>query len=356
MEKRPFISVVMPIYNVQSHLKKAIDSVLDQTFHDYEIILVDDCSPDHCPEICDEYARKYEKISVIHHKENQGLSAARNSGLEIACGRYIWFMDSDDYVDEELFQKVYDSIQHNDAQIVVFGLVEEYFDQEDQLHHVKRICPKEMCLTTASEIQDIIIDLEMQTLYGYAWNKFYSLDYLKKIGLKYEKITLIEDIQFNVLYCAQIDKMNILAITPYHYNKRMDSSLTNKFVKDYYELHKKRINMIFQQYCDWGKCTDEIKEKLAVLYTRYIFSAIQRNCDKNAKMNLRQRKVWIERLFEEELYHELIPYGKSESAVLKVMLKALKWENTIFCLALGRVIFILKNNLPMLFSKVKQNR
>lgn len=356
MGKKPFISVVMPIYNVQSHLKKAIDSVLKQTLQDFEIILVDDSSPDDCPKICDEYARKYEKISVIHHKKNQGLSAARNSGLEVANGQYIWFMDSDDYVDDDLFRKVYDSIQVNEAQVVVFGLIEEYFDQEDNLHHAKRICPQEMYLKSSDDIRNIIIDLEMQTLYGYAWNKFYSLDYLKKIGLKYEKITLIEDIQFNVKYCTEIDKMNILAITPYHYNKRMDNSLTNKFVENYYELHWKRINMIFQQYCDWRKCTDEVKEKLAALFTRYIFSAIQRNCDKKAKMNSRQRKAWIDALFKDELYNELIPYGNSQSAILKIMICALKKKKAVFCLLLGRVIFITKNKLPMLFSKVKQNR
>lgn len=356
MDKKPFISVVMPIYNVQRHLKQAIESVLSQTFQDFEIILVDDASPDNCPNICDEYVRKYEKISVIHHKKNQGLSVARNSGLDVANGQYIWFMDSDDYVDADLFQIVYDSIQVNTAQVVVFGLVEEYFDQEDKLHHIKRICPEEMFLKTSEDVRNVIIDLEVQTLYGYAWNKFYSLDYLKKIGLKYEKITLIEDIQFNVKYCTEIEKMNILAIAPYHYNKRMDSSLTNKFVKDYYELHWKRINMIFQQYCEWGKCTDEVKEKLAALFTRYIFSAIQRNCDKKANMNLRQRKVWIDTLFKDDLYNELIPYGKSQSTILQIMINALKNKKAVFCLVLGRVIFITKNSLPMLFSRVKQNR
>lgn len=356
MDKKPFISVVMPIYNVQRHLKQAIESVLSQTFQDFEIILVDDASPDNCPNICDEYVRNHEKISVIHHKKNQGLSVARNSGLDVANGQYIWFMDSDDYVDDDLFQKVYDSIQVNTAQVVVFGLVEEYFDQEDKLHHIKRICPEEMFLKTSEDVRNVIIDLEVQTLYGYAWNKFYSLDYLKKIGLKYEKITLIEDIQFNVKYCTEIEKMNILSIAPYHYNKRMDTSLTNKFVKDYYELHWKRINMIFQQYCEWGKCTDEVKEKLAALFTRYIFSTIQRNCDKKANMNLQQRKVWIDTLFKDELYNELIPYGKSQSTILQIMINALKNKKAVFCLVLGRVIFITKNSLPMLFSRVKQNR
>ena len=98
MNNRPFISVVMPVYNVEKHLKTAINSVLEQRFQDFELILVDDCSPDKCPSLCDEYALKYDKISVIHHEKNKGLSEARNTGLEVANGEYIWFMDSDDYV------------------------------------------------------------------------------------------------------------------------------------------------------------------------------------------------------------------------------------------------------------------
>ena len=97
MNNRPFISVVMPIYNVEKHLEKAIESVLAQTFQNFEIILVDDCSPDSCPQICDAYVSKYKKISVIHHEKNKGLSGARNTGLDVAKGEYIWFMDSDDF-------------------------------------------------------------------------------------------------------------------------------------------------------------------------------------------------------------------------------------------------------------------
>ena len=135
--KKPFFSIVMPIYNVEKHLRQAIDSVLQQTFQDYEIILVDDCSPDKCPEICDVYAQKYEYVQVIHHKENQGLSYTRNTGMAVAKGKYIWFMDSDDYVDTNLLERVYSSLQQNPAEVVVIGLVEEYYDHDDKLHHTE---------------------------------------------------------------------------------------------------------------------------------------------------------------------------------------------------------------------------
>lgn len=97
-------SIIIPIYKVQDYLEKCVDSVCGQTYNDIEIILVDDGSPDNCPAICDEYAKKDSRIKVIH-KENGGLSDARNSGLEIATGEYIFFVDSDDYIEADTCEK-----------------------------------------------------------------------------------------------------------------------------------------------------------------------------------------------------------------------------------------------------------
>lgn len=356
MNNRPFISVVMPIYNVEKHLEKAIESVLAQTFQNFEIILVDDCSPDSCPQICDAYVSKYEKISVIHHEKNKGLSGARNTGLDVAKGEYIWFMDSDDYVDSDLFQHVYEAEQKNPAEVTVFGLTEEYYEQDDTLHHTQQVYTQERYYKSKEELREAIIDLEVKTLYGYAWNKFYNLDRIREMNLQYEKISLIEDILFNVKYFMDMERMNILSIAPYHYNKRMDNSLTGKFVPGYYELHKKRIELIYNQYLKWDLCSDNVKQKLAGLYARYIFSSLQRNCDKRAKMNHKQRKVWMNEVFQDRFFRELIPLGYSDSKLVKVMLHLLKTERTELCLILGRFIFIVKNRMPMIFAKVKQRR
>lgn len=356
MENRPFVSVVMPVYNVEKHLEKAVQSVLDQTYQNFEIILVDDCSPDNCPELCEKIAESDERIQVLHHEVNQGLSCARNTGLAKAKGRYVWFMDSDDYVENDLFEKAYKSVEQNEAKVILFGLVEDYYDANDELHHSIEIKEKAKNYVTADELRDYVITLEQKTLYGYAWNKFYDLDYLKKLGLQYEKVTLIEDILFNVKYFMDIDSMNILDFAGYHYNKRMDNSLTSKFVPDYYKLHRRRIELIYKQYQYWNKADAAIKEVLAALYTRYIFSAIQRNCDPRAGMSHARRRAWVKKLYQESLVKELIPYGKTDAKLLKIMLKQLQKEHVTFVVILGRVIYICKTKLPMVFAAVKQKR
>lgn len=356
MENRPFVSVVMPVYNVEKHLEKAVNSVLKQTLQDFEIILVDDCSPDKCPQICEHLSKIHSQIKVLHHEANKGLSEARNTGLKVAEGKYIWFMDSDDYVDADLFERVHESVKKNPAKVVVFGLTEDYYTAQDTLHHSQKIVEVQRYFDKAQELREYVITLEQKTLYGYAWNKFYDLDYLRTLELKYEKVTLIEDILFNVKYFMDIDSMNILNFCGYHYNKRMDNSLTSKFVADYYKLHHKRIEMIYQQYQYWNMCTEEIKEILGALYVRYIFSAIQRNCDSRAQMNYSKRRRWIQRLYQEKLFLELIPHAKTDAGLLKIMAAVLQKRMTFITQTIGRVIYVCKTKLPMVFSAVKQKR
>ena len=106
MQKK-LVSIIVPIYKVEKYLKQCLDSILNQTYENIEIILVDDGSPDNCGKICDEYASNDKRIRVIH-KENGGLSSARNAGLDVATGEYISFIDSDDYVSENFIKRLYD--------------------------------------------------------------------------------------------------------------------------------------------------------------------------------------------------------------------------------------------------------
>lgn len=118
---QPKVSVIVPIYKVEKYLDRCIRSLFAQTMKEIEIILVDDGSPDRCPEMCDEYARQDPRIRVVH-KKNGGLGFARNSGLEIAAGEYITFLDSDDYVAADMCEKMYAAAKENDADLVLAGM------------------------------------------------------------------------------------------------------------------------------------------------------------------------------------------------------------------------------------------
>ena len=116
------ISVIVPVYKVEKYLRKCVDSIIAQTYNNLEIILVDDGSPDNCGKICDEYSEKDTRIKVIH-QQNGGLSAARNAGLDIATGDYIGFVDSDDYIAPDMYEKLLNALKENDANLSICNFV-----------------------------------------------------------------------------------------------------------------------------------------------------------------------------------------------------------------------------------------
>lgn len=352
-----FFSIVMPVYNVEKYLPQAIDSVLGQTFKDFELILVDDCSPDNSYKMCNDYAKRDGRIQVIHLEKNGGVSNARNIGMKAAEGQYLLFMDSDDYIDSVLLEKVYHSLKKNVADIVFFGMTEEHFNVKGE--HIESVVfelPTKY-FKNKNSLRRYIIELEKATLYGYACNKFYRLEYLKQLNLQYQEYALNEDILFNVAYCMDIDSMNVLKLPAYHYRKNMAAgSRTSQFVKNYFELHEKRARALLEQYQYWGMCTKKIRADLAAIYTRYIMSALQRNCDPRAEMTFAMRRQWLKSLYKQEIFKEVIPYGKPSSLIVRILHGCLKRQWTFLSLAFGRGIYIIKEYCPKLFNIVQKNR
>ena len=118
MDKAPEISVIVPIYNVEKYLGRCLDSILASTFEDIEVILVDNCGQDNSRAICDEYAAKDNRIQIVENPHNMGVSAARNNGMNHAHGKYISFVDSDDYIDRTMFEKLYKAMERENVDMV----------------------------------------------------------------------------------------------------------------------------------------------------------------------------------------------------------------------------------------------
>lgn len=356
----PYFSIVMPVYNGEKYIRRMLNGILSQTFSNWELIVVDDCSMDKSAEIIAEAAKKDGRIRLICQEKNSGVSSARNRGIEEACGKYLWFADADDSVDSDLLNKVYKSLQINPARLVIFGLIEEYYDAKGNYQYSHTVSHKEKYFHASSELRKEMIYLERETLYGYPWNKVYDLEYLKRKRITfsdYRDAKFIEDIKFNIEYCMDIDTLNIMEFCPYHYAKRMQNNLTNEYVKDYFKFHRRRIELLLRQYVRWELCTTEVKEILGSLYGRYILSAMERNCDKRSGMNTAQRFWWCRRLFKQELFCDLIPAAKAEdSRMLAVTLKILQKKSALLCLLMGRGIYIVRKGLPMIYSKIKSGR
>ncbi len=353
----PFFSVVMPVYNVERYLREAADSVLGQAFRDFELILVDDASSDGSRALCDEIAGADSRVRVIRRPENGGLGAARNTGMDGAAGKYIFFMDSDDTVDATLLEDAARALDENPAEVTVFGVTEEYYTPAGELDHSNSVdCGEECRLSGYGEVRAAVLPMEEKQLFGYVWNKIYRADYLKNNGARFENITLIEDVQFNIRVFRDLAGLNILATRPYHYKKRRSESLTGRFIPDYFPALRERVRLFRELFFGWDMYGGAEKRALGMFYARYVFSALWRNCDPRAGMNGERRRAFLKGVYADPLFGELIPFADGDSRSVRLMTRLLRGRRTNLCLIMGRLIYILRKRFPMLYAKETTKR
>ena len=218
------ISVIVPIYRIEKYLPECIDSLLDQSFLNFELILVDDGSPDNCPKICDDYSKKDTRIKVIH-KENGGLLSARKAGLKAAKGNYIAYVDGDDWVDKFYLDTMFKLAVANDSDLVVTGHFRE-FDGK-----IETIKPKMAGIYDENELKSSIIpnaiyngDFCEHGMSTYVWNKLFKRELLNKILFDVpNEIVMGEDAAITYSYLSISKSLVISRIPLYYYRQRHDS-------------------------------------------------------------------------------------------------------------------------------------
>lgn len=218
MEKTnlPLVSVIVPVYNVEKYLNKCIDSILCQSYENIELILVDDGSPDACGNICDNYQKKDSRVIVIH-KENGGLSSARNKGIEIAKGDFISFVDSDDYINPDMIRIMFEAIMRYEADIAFCNYI--HVDENGNQVGISELRIKEpevLCSETLLE------NISRGWTFGaIAWNKLYKRDIFKSIRYPEGMISEDEFVAHRVL--SEVKRAVILPDVLYFYTLRQGS-------------------------------------------------------------------------------------------------------------------------------------
>lgn len=218
-----FFSIIIPVYDVEKYLAECIDSILGQTFEDYEIILVDDGSTDDSGRICDMYAETNSKINVIH-QENQGLSQARNTGAVAAAGRYIIFLDSDDFIlNYNFLRKLYECILKTNPDLVQYKY-QKYDDTNKTLDSCLYQFPD---MDTTGDFAPLVSKLVEEDSYlGMAWNKCIRKSILSEHNVRFEPKLLSEDIDWNFQLMIQMPKM-ILINEPFVAYRQRPNSITS---------------------------------------------------------------------------------------------------------------------------------
>ena len=267
--KLPRLSIIVPVYNVEKYLKKCIDKILDSTYKDFELIIINDGTKDNSEQIIKEFLDKdeYKNKTTYIAKENTGLSDTRNLGMSIAKGEYIAFVDSDDYIETNMYELMMNKASENDFDVVVSDVRLVYEDSD-----------KEQVISSAYE-KDLFnkdeIKQTMLTYYPVVWNKIYKKSLLE--GIEFSKGVWYEDMEFNLKIYPRINSIGVVKVPLYNYLQRV-GSITYTYNDKLFDIIT-NMDTVIKYYKKQG-IYDEYKEELEYLYLRYAFATFPKRLAK----------------------------------------------------------------------------
>ncbi|MBS3202812.1 glycosyltransferase [Turicibacter bilis] len=268
----PKVSIIIPVYNVEKYIVQCLDSVINQSLQDIEIIIVDDGSPDRCGEICEEYAKLDNRIKVIH-KQNEGLGYARNSGISIASGEYIGFIDSDDFVEKNMFEELYNTAVKQKADAVYCGIYYHQNNESVASDFVNSIS----VWSGKNEVKKFLMDLvssdidevEDARFGATVWKGIFSRKVIVENKIKFysEREYVSEDSLFDIDFMSKAERV-VMIPQNYYYYRYNPESLTSVYRDDRFakniELYKLGKQKLWENFHD---------QKIILQYGRMLISA-----------------------------------------------------------------------------------
>jgi glycosyltransferase involved in cell wall biosynthesis len=335
------VSIIVPVYNVEKYLGKCIDSIVNQTYKNIEVILINDGSTDNSGKICDQFAENDPRIRVLH-QSNSGVSHARNIGIGAANGHFIEFVDSDDCVEHDITERLL-SAMGDEAQLAVCGY--KAVTTCEDIH----LCPIEGRYKR-SEFILYFPKLFKQELINAIWNKMYSADTIKNSNLRFaENICVGEDLLFNLEYIKNCVCISLIKAPLYVYQNTDSSSLTLGFKKDLYQNQKLLFEKTIEYLQENGIYTNENKKYLEMLYADKIIWCLENLFHKDCVCSIRAKRREIKEIVNDiSARNDLADFhnGSTHKRFLGFLIRN-KLNGCIYC-DLRITMFLSKNVRPLL--------
>lgn len=331
----PKISVIVPVYNVEKVLHYCVESILNQAFSDFEMILVDDGSPDESGKICDEYSAKDTRVKVIH-KNNGGVSSARNIGIEAARGEYICFVDSDDYLEKDYLEVLLETKRkYPDFDNIWCG----FYTVRDYYKNKKETVVAEKDKNYSFYNLSGIMDLCEKWLVQMPWNKLFETKKVKENNILFPpELSLGEDYIFNLRYLDCTNGKIVVINKPlYDYLRDGKESLDNKYYPNLLEIYR-RLNSETEKYAQKWELSEE---QISKMYNSFFFrlEAVLRNTfNENNKSSLRTKLKYNNRILKSSDFRESM--DKMNAHIHPFYRFAYKSKNYIFVLFLNLIVKI----------------
>ena len=322
------ISILMPVYNAEKYLNETIDTIKNQSFSNWELIIVDDGSIDNSKEICTKLMNDDKRIKYIF-QENLGVSHTRNVALENAQGKYIVFVDSDDLIHEDYLKILINSIEKNNSDISVCNFIERKISNTGKVEDITReFYPKEVM--EMSEMKDYIMDFGNSGLLNPLWNKIYKREIIENNNITFdEKVETGEDFIFNLQYFRKAKKISFIKEKLYYYIRRNNNSITYKYIENMYEKGWE-IHSLLESFLEDMNFYN--KENAYVLYGNHLtgaFSAFLNLYHDNCKLTPKEKRKYIRRIIDRPYVKECAVNRKSDRGIIGLTSLLIRMNNTL---------------------------
>lgn len=345
------VSIVMPVYNVEKYIERAIKSVLNQSYVDLEFIIVNDRTRDNSMEIAYKYAEIDKRIKIVNKEKNEGLGYARNTGMDLATGRYIYFIDSDDYIEENTIEKCIKKAKENNSDVVIFGYSED-FEENNEVTN-RNIFTYEDVVINKQQFEKQFVELFNKTIIHSTCNKFYRLDLLKVNNIRFKKVSMCEDTFFNLELVNKLNNITILSDVLYHYMKRDVETLIVRYNPERFkfmnEVHESVINIM----TEFNVMNKENMATVNKTYIRTVIFCIIQMFNENVMLSYKEKKSKISEICKNDTVKKAIVNIKNPSKVETVYSNMIRNKNILGIYCCSKCGNILKNKLNLLYKIVK---
>ncbi len=345
-------SVIMPVYGVEKYLEESVRSILSQTYTDFELILVDDRSPDRCPEMCDAFSEQDDRVRVIHKPQNEGLGFARNTGLDAATGDYVIYVDSDDTIDRETLEECAEELDDR-PDILVYGMKLCYENNKGKTVRAEKLEPEDFYADSAESKAEMFRRLSKSRVFQYACNKAYRREFVQNLSTRFEKTKLIEDFLYNIEVFGAAKTVRSIDEAFYFYRKPTHVTLASSYNPEFFSLAKRKFSLEEEflrnnnAYC--GECLQQILKG----YIKHYISAVVRNRSKSAALSRKEQKKLAKEMLEDEVTQRVLEEFEPTGAVFKILTGMMKKNKVGSIVTLCATVNFAQQRVLPLVKKLK---
>lgn len=352
-EQSTSISVIIPAYNVQDWIARAIDSLRSQTLTDYEVILVDDGSTDGTPAFCDEFALSDKRIRVIHQR-NSGAAAARNRALNEARGEFIYFMDADDWCEPSMLEQMFLFARDNQLDLVVCGFYIDTYYRDDRFFRELRTAPQSV-YEDAQAFRNASWELfDAQLLYA-PWNKLYRRSYLDEHNIRFPD-TFWDDLPFNLEVIRNVERVGCMAQRFYHFLRARGESENTRYRPDMYSKREEEDAWLRDLYAQWELDTSEIREFLGRRYAERLLGCIENITCADCTLSKQEKYDEVAAMLASPRAQEALAVARPKTRMMAMLMAPMRAGNVSAVLRQSALISWVKRNSTNLFARLKAHR